>query len=117
MNPIDRRQFLRTAVLGAAAAGVGLAIPRPLRADGSLLKSAGTLKLGAASGPRILEIYCHGGMSQWENFWLRPDLADAKKWGEYTDLEWACAGAPMPDQVMEFGDDALGNAIYWGPAT
>jgi hypothetical protein len=117
MDHIDRRQFLRTAVLGAAAAGVGLAIPRPLRADGALLKSPGVLALGGGAGPRILEIYCHGGMCQWENFWLRPDLADQHKWGEYTELEWACAGSPMPDAVTEFGDDALGQAVYWGPAT
>ncbi|MCB1741705.1 MAG: DUF1501 domain-containing protein, partial [Gammaproteobacteria bacterium] len=85
---------------------------------------------------KILEIHLPGGASQWETLWVSHDgaatstdgwlstgpAADAKNWRGLQDfvaaLDWQCAGGPaFPLETREFGEDAAGTGVSWGPAT
>ncbi len=120
MNDFSRRTFLKTsaAVAGTTAA---LGVPNIAMADGWGEIPSGVWDPGF-EGVKVLEIFCYSGMSQWENFWVAEDAMGNPDWKNFenqvANMDWGCVGAPSPAaQTINFGNDAVGNSINWGPAT
>ena len=72
----------------------------------------------------VLEIFCYGGASTWENFWVSEDMAAVKNWRNFQadvqNLNWhlTCTGTPSPNaEVNSFGTAPAGPPVFWGPAT
>ena len=61
-----------TAAAGAAIQWPGIAAAAPWACSTPAACGLGNL--------RILEIFCYGGMSQWENFWVSEDPGVGKNW-------------------------------------
>lgn len=112
---MDRRSFLRKATRAGAAVGAGLALPSISSAS-----SWGEIPGGSSWGfnPRkILHCMLPGGNSIWENFWVTDNFDFAGYANDVANLDWGCAGAPAPGDVIAFDDDQQAQSIYWGPAT
>ncbi len=121
---ISRRQFLKASM----AAGAGLAFPAIIRADSTwapLPQSVGDLPKY-----KILEVFCHGGLSQWENFWVSHDASGSpsesdsnRNWrgleSFVENLNWlpANGGPAHATETRGFDYDGNGTPISWGPAT
>ena len=107
---------------GAAGyAATGLGFPSIVKASAPWAELPPSV--GDLSKYKVLEIFCPGGMSQWENFWVSHDAATGLNWRgleEYvTNQFWsACAGTPaMSTATQEFAEDINGTTVSWGPAT
>ncbi|MGB9367488.1 MAG: hypothetical protein WCE79_15885, partial [Xanthobacteraceae bacterium] len=130
MTPtMSRRLFLERCGLGALAAGLcPIGIPEAGAAWGDIPPAptgSGLSDIWPAnySGARILEIYCYGGLSMWETFWVNETAAQSNvmNWRGFApqNLAWnqACAGIPNPaGQFTEFAQDSQQQRIFWGPA-
>ena len=121
---LTRRQLL---ALGAGGA-VQLATPGLARAASPWAPASGA----CCNSLRVLEIFCYGGLSQWENFWLSRDDDDAEdglNWrGAYDDvaaLDWSGCDSTLDatdhvhfaDATDEVDDDEVTTEVHWGPAT
>lgn len=120
---INRRRFLKVSAGAAAYAAASFGLPGTVKAGtpwGVLPASAGDLPKY-----KVLEIFCPGGVSQWENLWVSHDGPENGNlnWrgvAEYVqNLNWnECVGAPPYSvKTQAFEEDANGTPISWGPAT
>jgi len=115
---MNRRDFLRTTSVGAAALGLEAMLPRSAKAQ-----TWGELPSGNWPVPvKVLEIFCYSGMSQWETFWLMEGAGNTRNWLDFetdvANLSWHCTGGPASSTDSKlFGSDAGGTNVYWGPAT
>jgi len=134
MTALSRRSFLEKCGYGALATGLSSIWPEPAEA------AWGDIPTGVPGLPdvwpasyqpkKILEVFCFGGLSQWENFWVSEDVAAMKNWRNFQaavqGVHWHCPTDAMPaispaDQVnlfataSGFGDPSV--PVYWGPAT
>jgi len=130
---IDRRRLLK--LTGSAAMGAALGAPFVSRGYAA---TEGWGELPQIWGvwdrdykpKKILEIHCVGGVSPWETFWVHADAAGGPNFlapgdgfggGTVASMHWhreLCSGTPEPaDQTIEFGKDAAGHTVLWGPAT
>lgn len=118
MTSLNRRNFLKR----MAATGVAMST------SGAWSRTAGASPWGCTgacnlSNLRVLEIFCYGGLSQWENFWVSDDHGLGLNWRAFHDevqaLDWSgCSNGPSSSTHTEyFADSASGTAIHWGPAT
>ncbi len=117
-----RRKFIQRAGSAGLVAAVGAGFSIGVRADwgdappGSESAVFGTLP---ASGYKILEIFLYGGISPWETFYHRTDVADP--WYNLpspTTLDWECPNSPSAsDETRFFATDDLARDIALGPAT
>src|SRR5262245_50218905 len=76
MVEVSRRSFLEKCGFGALAAAL-----TPMWSKSAAAAWADIPPGVWAAGyqpKKILEIYCYGGMSQWENFWVSEDMAAVK---------------------------------------
>ena len=117
---LSRRSFLEHFGLGALVAGLTSINPRPAAAAWADIPAG--VWPASYQPKKILEIYCFGGMSQWENFWVSEDAAAAKNWRGFSadvqSLHWHCPATATPaDEAMAFAVAAGGPPVFWGPAT
>ena len=120
---LKRRQFLKAAATGAAALG----FPAIVRSDSPWAPVPFNLGLG---NYKILEVFCHGGLSQWENFWVSHDADGSasesdnnRNWRGVEhfveNLNWLPQEG-SPDHSLHcrgFDVDGNGTPVSWGPAT
>ncbi len=132
---MKRRTFLKYAANTVASASATLAFPGIVKANTpwAVLPAS----VGDLPKYKVLEIFCPGGASQWENFWVSHDgpsggdlnslslggATDHLNWrglGEYVaKLQWQnCPEAPaFSTQTKPFEVDENGTPVSWGPAT
>lgn len=119
---MNRRQFLKQASTYSGMAAIG--------APSLALATSpwGTLPLAANSTTsyNILEIFCPGGFSQWENFWVSHDGQNGNlNWRGLQDfveqLTWLnCDDLPSATQTKFFANSYVNGEptpVSWGPAT
>ena len=67
MTTFSRRSFLKRMAARGVAMGAGSMLPGVTSAAPWGCSGGGACSL---SHLRVLEIFCYGGLSQWENFWV-----------------------------------------------
>ena len=120
MTTFSRRSFLKRMAARGVAMGAGSMLPGVTSAAPWGCSGGGACSL---SHLRVLEIFCYGGLSQWENFWVSNDIGNALNWRGYSDevaaLDWSgCMDAPASaTETSYFADSQAGTPVHWGPAT
>jgi hypothetical protein len=124
MLDLTRRSLLKSSFVGTLALGGAGALPRKAWASGWAELPDGIWPPGYQP-KKVLEIFCYGGLSQWETFWVAEDTGTPgkKNWRNFDagvqGMNWHCSpDQPMPSaETTPFGNDAAGTPINWGPAT
>jgi len=120
MRGLSRRSFLEKCGFGALAASL---VPIwSNRAEAAWADIPPGVWPPNYQPKKILEVYCYGGMSQWENFWVSEDMATVKNWRNFQagvqGLHWHCTATASPaDEVNSFATAPGGPPVFWGPAT
>jgi hypothetical protein len=127
---LRRREFLAAAAATAGALGV----PRMARGASPLWASAPTAQAEGLLLPEgrraesILEVFLHGGLPQFESFYVVPEYGSPKdpdfaneQWWLWKDSHDAVfrdqCGVDPADYLMPFGTDYLGKTVNLGPLT
>jgi hypothetical protein len=124
MLDLTRRRLLKNSLFGTLTLGGAGALPRKAWASPWAELPAGIWPPGYQP-KKILEIFCYGGLSQWETIWVAEDtgIPGKKDWRNFDagvqGMNWHCLpDKPMPsEETISFGIDAAGTPINWGPAT
>jgi hypothetical protein len=116
-----RRSLLKAGAVTGLGVGLGALGLRSASATTWADLPAGIWPSGYTP-PKILEIFCYSGLSQWENFWVAENIPGTLDWQNFqtdvTNLHWHCGANPATStQTLTFGNDLAGTRIDWGPAT
>ncbi|MQX37436.1 DUF1501 domain-containing protein [Roseospira navarrensis] len=125
MHPTRRSVLARSGAAAVAAlTGFPAILPRAALGNTTWGEVPSGLMPAGFTPSRILEIHCYGAPSIWENFWVRGPSSNPDWRGfdaEMAATDWLCPATaserPTSEGVVSFGQDSLGNDIFWGPAT